>query len=134
MSCGHLGMVTRHRLRVWLIVAVVSLAGLAAGYVALGRWDRWCDLLIVWAMTVASVPLVAGGIAIAALLVLHLLFEGRLQRVPFAARPRGAPGGGTRSGRPAQRPGGTPPRSEGLLTMTPPDGGRRRRAGRLRHL
>ena len=86
---------------VWLIVAVVSLAGLAAGYVALGRWDRWWDLLIVWGMTVASVPLVAAGLAIAALLVLYLLVEdafngfrslrARLARIGAVRDPAGPP-------------------------------------------
>ena len=57
--------------------AAIAFAGtvLAAGYVAQGRWDRWLVYLAALGMTVASIPLVAAGIAIGVLLVFYLLFE-----------------------------------------------------------
>jgi len=55
----------------------IVLAGvvMAAGYVALGRWDRWLAYLAAFGMTVASVPLVVAGTVIGILLAFYLLFE-----------------------------------------------------------
>ncbi|MGH8986581.1 MAG: DUF1353 domain-containing protein [Acidimicrobiia bacterium] len=53
------------------LAAVVMLAG----YVALGRWDRWLVYLAAFGMTVASIPLIVVGAVIAVMLALYLLFE-----------------------------------------------------------
>jgi hypothetical protein len=59
------------------IVAAAAVAGvlIAAGYVAQGRWDRWLVYLIAFAMTVASLPLLAVGVAIGFVLVIYVLVE-----------------------------------------------------------
>jgi uncharacterized protein DUF1353 len=67
----------------WLRIAALVVVGgalgagvlLGAGYVAQGRWDRWLVYLAALAMTIASLPLLAAGAAIALLLVFYLLFE-----------------------------------------------------------
>lgn len=48
---------------------------MVAGYIALGRWDRWLVYLAAFGMTVASLPLLVTGGVIGILLVLYLLFE-----------------------------------------------------------
>ena len=62
-----------------LLVAggATALAGvvMVAGYVALGRWDRWLVYLAAFGMTIASIPLIVVGAVIGILLVLNLLFE-----------------------------------------------------------
>jgi Protein of unknown function (DUF1353) len=67
----------------WLrTLALVSLAAtavvgtvLAAGFVALGRWDRWLVTLAAFGMTIASLPLLAGAAVIAVLVFFYVLFE-----------------------------------------------------------
>jgi hypothetical protein len=79
----------------WVAVAAATFAGLLAGYVALGRWERWWELLLVWGMTVASVPLLAAGLEVAVLLVLYLLFEDAFNGFRgLRTRARGLLGGG----------------------------------------
>jgi len=60
-----------------VVIGSTAVAGsvLAAGYIALGRWDRWLVYLAALGMTVASLPLLAGGGVVAILLVFYLLFE-----------------------------------------------------------
>ena len=53
----------------------LAAAVMVAGYVALGRWDRWLVYLAAFGMTVASIPLIVVGALIGILLVLYLLFE-----------------------------------------------------------
>lgn len=63
------------------VAAVVVLASAAAfvamvaGFVALGRWDRWLVCLAGLGMTIASLPLLAAGGMVGVLLIFYLLFE-----------------------------------------------------------
>ena len=58
-----------------IIAAAVCAIAMLAGFVALGRWDRWLVCLAGLGMTVASFPLLVAGGMVGVLLVFYLLFE-----------------------------------------------------------
>jgi hypothetical protein len=58
-----------------VVAAGVAAVAMLAGFVALGRWDRWLVCLAGLGMTVASLPLLVAGGMVGLLLVFYLLFE-----------------------------------------------------------